>query len=272
VNLTEFLDEFQLEAGEKLDIIANQLLRLERDSSNPQPIREMFLAAHTIKGGAAMLRLTDVESLAHAIEDLLSSFRDQQRGLDGPTADLLFQSIDHLRSLVAGASSVSVGSEPDSRIASFAAQLRANADGSVRTTMPDVFEDPSSTRRALLVDDSPTVRELYSMLLEDAGFEVEAYADGQVALSRALAEAFTLVVSSLQNAGMGGFELTTALRANHGYRDVPIILTSADTDPELARRASECGARALVRKGTLHDQRLREAMREVGALRAPKPR
>jgi chemotaxis protein histidine kinase CheA len=268
VNLSEFLDEFQLEAGEKLDIIASQLLRLERDSGNPQPIREMFLAAHTIKGGAAMLRLTDVESLAHAIEDLLSSFRDQHRVLDGPTADLLFQSIDHLRNLVASASSESVGLEPDARIASFAAQLRANADGSGRTPAPGTVEEQPLNRRALLVDDSPTVRELYRMLLEDAGFEVEAYEDGRTALASALAEAFVLVVSSLQNAGLGGFELAAALRANQAYRTVPIILTSADTDPELARRATECGARALVRKGSLNEERLREVLREIGALRA----
>jgi CheY-like chemotaxis protein/HPt (histidine-containing phosphotransfer) domain-containing protein len=268
VNLSEFLDEFQLEAGEKLDIIASQLLRLERDSGNPQPVREMFLAAHTIKGGAAMLRLTDVESLAHAIEDLLSSFRDQHRVLDGPTADLLFQSIDHLRSLVASASSESVGLEPDLRIASFAAQLRANADGSARTPIRGVVDDRPLNRRALLVDDSPTVRELYRMLLEDAGFEVEAVEDGRTALASALAADFALVVSSLQNAGMGGFELASELRANPTYRDVPIILTSADTDPDLARRATECGARALVRKGSLHEERLREVLREIGALRA----
>jgi chemotaxis protein histidine kinase CheA len=268
VNLTEFLDEFQLEAGEKLDIIASQLLKLERDSSNPQPVREMFLAAHTIKGGAAMLRLTDVEGLAHAIEDLLSSFRDHQRVLDSPTADLLFQSIDHLRGLVAIASSESVGAEPDARIVSFAAQLRANAAGSARPTRQAAFDQESRSPRALLVDDSPTVRELHRMLLEDAGFEVEACEDGQVALSRALAENFALVLSGLQNTGMGGFELTSALRANPAYRDVPIILTSADTDPELARRAADYGARALVRKGSLQDERLRDVLREFGALRA----
>ena len=152
MNLSEFLDEFQLEAGEKLDIIASQLLRLERDSGNPQPLREMFLAAHTIKGGAAMLRLTDVESLAHAIEDLLSSFRDQQRVLDGPTADLLFQSIDHLRTLVASASSESVGLEPDPRIASFSAQLRANADGSVDTSFASAGSEITTLRGGLYIN------------------------------------------------------------------------------------------------------------------------
>src|SRR5579864_1513547 len=97
MDMSEFLHEFQLEAGEKLDLIASQLLQLERDTTNPQPVREMFLAAHTIKGGAAMLRLTDVQALAHALEDLLTKIRDQQRAVDQPTADLLFQAIDRLR-------------------------------------------------------------------------------------------------------------------------------------------------------------------------------
>ena len=109
MNPMDFLDEFQAEANEKLDTIATQLLRLERDASNTQPVREMFLAAHTIKGGAAMLRLTAVETLAHALEDLLSVFRDQERALDSATADLLFQTIDRLRELIANADPDAVG-------------------------------------------------------------------------------------------------------------------------------------------------------------------
>src|SRR4026209_2800474 len=100
MNPMDFLDEFQAEAIEKLDIINTQLLRLERDGSDPQPVREMFLAAHTVKGGAAMLRLTSVEVLAHALEDLLSTFRDDERALDAETADLLFQTIDQLRAFI----------------------------------------------------------------------------------------------------------------------------------------------------------------------------
>src|SRR5690348_14502817 len=120
MELTEFLGEFQLEAGEKLDTIASQLLRLERDASNPNPIREMFLAAHTIKGGAAMMRLTNVEALAHALEDLLSSIRDQQRTFDSSCADVLFRTIDRLRALVASANAESVGEELDESVLDFA--------------------------------------------------------------------------------------------------------------------------------------------------------
>ena len=265
MDLTEFLGEFQLEAGEKLDIMASQLLRLERDVTNPLPVRELFLAAHTIKGGAAMLRLTDVQVVAHAVEDLLSSFRDQERALDQPTADLLFQSIDRLRALIATASGESMGAEPDPRVNSFAAQVRADPRGDAGGVSPASPDQTGRLSRALLVDDSATVCELHRMLLEDAGFEVEACTDGQVALARALVETFDVVVSGLNNSGVGGFDLCSALRANPAYRNVPIILTSADPDPDSARRASECGARALVRKGTLQDERLSLVLAELGS-------
>jgi len=260
VNVAEFLNEFQLEAGEKLDLIASQLLRLERDPTSSQPIREMFLAAHTIKGGAAMLRLTDVEALAHAIEDLLSAFRDQQRTLDAQTADLLFKSLDHLRGLIAVASAESVGTEPSDWVMNFASQLRADPASVAVVPAPT-----QGKRRALVVDHSPTVRELHRMLLEDCGFEVEDCDDGQVALGRGLAKPFNLVVSGVQNPGLGGFELVSALRADPRYGQATLVLMSADEGPDLTRRASECGAHALVRKSSLQNERLTGVVRQLTA-------
>ena len=262
MDLSEFLNEFQLEAGEKLDAIASQLLRLERDATNPQPIREMFLAAHTIKGGAAMMRLTEVEALAHALEDLLSSFRDQQRTLDAPAADLLFQAIDRLRGLIAEASNQSVGVEPDERLVAFVSRLRAGGSDLQNASAESGSNPP--LRRALVVDASATVRELHRMVLEDAGYEVEMCDDGQSALSRAVAEQFGLIVAGLQDDTLAGYELSTALRANQATRNVRIILTSADAGPRLARKATECGAHTLVRKGSLVDAALANVLRELG--------
>jgi len=246
MDLIEFLSEFQLEAGEKLDLIASQLLRLERDTSDLQPVREMFLAAHTIKGGAAMMRLTEVEALAHAVEDLLSAIRDQQQPMDAAAADLLFQAIDRLRALIADASAASVGAEPDADLLAFAAGLRAGA------TAPA----PSGPRRAIVVDDSPTVRALHKMLLEDAGYSVDVYADGHTAVTRAMAERLDLVVASVQSEALGGFELASALR----HTDIAVVLTSTDPTADMSRRATAAGAKALVRKGSLRDSDLQSVL------------
>jgi chemotaxis protein histidine kinase CheA len=240
VDLTEFLGEFQLEAGEKLDLIASQLLRLERDATNPQPVREMFLAAHTIKGGAAMMRLTEVQALAHGLEDLLSSIRDQQRPLDGVAVDLLFQAIDRLRALVTEASAASVGAEPDEALLAFAARLREPA--------PTVVPAPptSGRQRVLVVEESPTVREMERMLLEDAGYDVEAAADWHgIAL-----DGFDVVVCGVQS---GGLEVCRA--------HPRVVVTSTDATAELAQRATSAGAAGLVRKASLRDSDLASALK-----------
>ena len=277
MNPIEFLAEFQAEAAEKLDAIGGYLLRLERDTSNLEPVRDMFLAAHTIKGGAAMLRLTDVEALAHALEDLLSSLRDRRQTLGAPIADLLFQTTDYLRSLIVSASVSAVGAEPDPRVQEWAARLRASAatPPSLQATAasPGLAPQPTSHTelrppRVLLVDASATVRELYRLLLSDSGFEVEAVEDGQAALARALAGSFDLVVSGLETPGLRGFDLASALRSAPGYRDVPIVLVSSDDDADRRRLAVRAGAQVLLPKGSLDDQRLLDAVRGLLAPRA----
>ena len=257
MNPLDFLSEFQAEAGEKLDLIATQLLRLERDSANPQPVREMFLAAHTIKGGAAMLRLTDVEALAHALEDLLSSFRDAQRTLDGATADLLFGAIDHLRSVIAAASAAAVGAKPDPRMLEFAERLRAVARG-------ETPRAPSGSSRVLVVDDSATVRALHELILVRAGFSVECVPDAQAALSRAAEEKYAAIVCGVQLLGMDGFELVAALRAHANHAHAALVLMSDDADEAMAEQARAAGASVLLRKDSLEDERLTEALGGLG--------
>lgn len=237
MDITEFLGEFQLEAGEKLDMIASQLLLLERDASNPQPVREMFLAAHTVKGGAAMMRLTEVEALAHAVEDLLSKIRDQQRAVDSDTADLLFQAIDRLRTLITEASQESVGVEPDAHLQAFVEQLRS---GRVAPVAP--ASTASMGRRALVIETSATVRELQRMVLEDAAYEVVTCAD----IESVTGEGFSVVVAGVDH----GFDLVAR------FANARVVLTSSDADPGMAQRAARAGAFALVRKGSLQNSEL----------------
>ena len=234
MDLTEFLGEFQAEAVEKLDAITGYLLRLERDRTDLQPVREMFLAAHTIKGGAAMMRLTEVEAVAHALEDLLSAFRDGQRALDSVGADLVLQAIDRLREMIASATAAAVSAELDPRTLQFAALLRGEPSIAALTT-----------KRALVMDDSATVRELHRMLLEDAGYQVVVWTSGEVA------ERFDLIVASLEWGSTLG-------------RDTPVILTTAEMTADLQREALKSGARALVRRGSLRNNPLRDELRRPG--------
>src|SRR5579872_6790197 len=101
MEIAELWDDFRTEVDEHLQALDAALLKLERQPSAPEPLRQMFLSAHTIKGDAAMIGLEQVRDLAHAMEDVLVVLRDGQRPLSRDVADLLFRAVDGLRQLVA---------------------------------------------------------------------------------------------------------------------------------------------------------------------------
>lgn len=65
--VTAFLEEL----AENLGTIENALVRLEEDPENPIHLHEIFRAAHTIKGNAAMMNLANLVALGHALETAL---------------------------------------------------------------------------------------------------------------------------------------------------------------------------------------------------------
>lgn len=260
----EFLDDFRAEANEHLRALDALLLQLERDPWDPQRIREMFLSAHTIKGGAAMLGLTATRDLAHAMEDVLAYLRDQREPLDGPTADLLFRALDMLGTLI---DTAEPGQEPpDNGRSDLLAALGARATSGASELSPEkvaAAKEEALGPRVLLVEDSPTVRLMESMLLQDAGFAVDALADGREALERVQGTTYALVVSGVETRGLRGPDLALALRTLPSTRDVPIILMSSDDNASHRQQAAQAGVQAYIRKGSFGQQRLVVAAREL---------
>jgi chemotaxis protein histidine kinase CheA len=277
LDLREFVEDVRAEAAEHLRVLDMELLKLEREPTNPAPIRQMFLSAHTIKGSAAMVDLTEVSSLAHAVEDVLASLRDDYQPLDTATADLLFRGLDTLRALVArsqpGQVTADLPTEP------LVGLLRSRAGrGSplgVPSGDPSVVDNagqaggvaqaaPRAGRpRVLLVEDSPTVRMLETMLLTDAGFEVEAVDDGAHALELALERPYQLLVTAVETRGLRGHDLAITLRATPTGQHLPIIIMSSDDDEVARQRAAEADVQAYIRKGSFGRQRLVETARTL---------
>ncbi len=94
------MDEFKSEALEHLERIDQGLLLLEQNPQNLEQVRNLFLSAHTIKGGAAMLSLTAIKEITHAFEDILDALRQGKYVADPSTITLLLQTADLLRLVV----------------------------------------------------------------------------------------------------------------------------------------------------------------------------
>lgn len=259
----DFINDFRIEADEHLHALDAQLLKLERDPSDPLPIRAMFISAHTIKGGAAMLSLSGVADLAHAMEGVLARLRDDQRSLDRDTADLLFRVLDVLRDIVPRA----LPGIPldDVGTVALAKELRQRAiDLEANAANPGTQENPlAKARRVLIVDDSATVRMLATMQFSDAGYQVDAVADGKCALNKVLQEPYDLLVTSIEMQGLRGLDLVAALRAIPEHRALPVIVMSADNDPNNRQQAVDLDVQAYIQKGSIEQGDLVETANQL---------
>jgi chemotaxis protein histidine kinase CheA len=270
-DLTAIIGEFRQEADEHIEAMNARLLELERDPIATEAIRSMFLSAHTIKGSAAMLDMQEISTLAHAIEDVLAYLRDERQPLNRVTADLLFKSLDMLRALLGAPVTGDVA--PGPAILEMSAALRRHVtdrvmDDTESPTAPDDRDVP----RALLLDDSATVRLLETMQLNEAGFKVDAVADGLKALNLAMAHPYDLIVTGVECEGLRGWDLLTALREVLSSRAMPIIVMSSDRDSD-PRDVAEAGLYAYLRKGSLPCHDLRDTAMKIlteRAVTAPK--
>ncbi len=262
-DLTAIIGEFREEADQHIDMLNARLLELERDPTATEPIRAMFLSAHTIKGSASMLDLPHISLLAHAVEDVLAYLRDKRRPLDQETAELLFAGLDMLRALIGAP--VLGAEEPSPAILELSGALR-------RRAMHQAGDVPTKQRRtgpaprALLLDDSATVRLLETMQLQEAGFEVDVVEDGLQALSSAVAEPYDLIVTGVECKGLRGWDLVAALREVVSSRAMPIIVMSSDRNSD-QRDLGEAGVYAYLRKGSLRRSELADTARKLLAER-----
>jgi chemotaxis protein histidine kinase CheA len=248
------MNEFRNEAADHLAVLDAELLKLEREPSDAERVRRMFVAAHSIKGGAAMLGLDEIKDLAHAMEEVLARLRDQKRALQVDTADLLFRAVDLLRACLTGAASG--GTAADS-VTELIERLHAHLAGTDRPDQPPAPASEPGVARALLVENSPTLRALESMILADAGFQVDVLRDGNEALEQAARGQYLLVVTGMETAGLRGIDLAAALRDNQRTHEATIAVLTSEDSPDDRHQAAALGVH-YIRRDKTGSKRLRE--------------
>jgi two-component system chemotaxis sensor kinase CheA len=129
-----------------------------------------------------------------------------------------------------------------------------------------VLESPSAVearRRLLLVDDSMTTRTLERNILESAGYDVMAAADGRAALELLERHGADLVVSDVEMPHLDGLGLLTAIRASSRFRDLPVILLTSLEAADHRQRGLDAGADAYLVKSAFDQSRLLETIRQL---------
>lgn len=108
----------------------------------------------------------------------------------------------------------------------------------------------------LIVDDSDTTRQIERSILEGAEFSVDTAVDGIDGLEKAKAKQYDLVMSDKDMPRMTGLVLLDNLRRMEQYKEVPVVIVSADQSPEVLAEFNRLGANAIIAKSDFERSKL----------------
>jgi len=121
--------------------------------------------------------------------------------------------------------------------------------------------------RILVVDDDPTIRELLSIHLRNAGYEVDTACDGVEAGYGVLRARPDLIIVDVNMPHLDGFEFVEAVRAESSMRELPVIFLTSAEEGEL--RGKALGAVGYVPKPVRADRLLSVVAAHVPGGRQP---
>lgn len=99
-------------------------------------------------------------------------------------------------------------------------------------------------RRILVVDDEPINLEIIREYLEGGAYDLDMVASADAAWQRLVApgNTYDLAILDRMMPGMNGIELLKRMKADAGFRDIPVIIQTAASAPEQVREGIEAGA------------------------------
>jgi CheY-like chemotaxis protein len=120
----------------------------------------------------------------------------------------------------------------------------------------------------LVVDDDPDILEAICDILEAEGYEVARARHGEEALARVEDRRPAVILLDLMMPVMDGVAFAQALRLRPAVRDVPIVVISADGNPQ---RAASVGASGYLAKPFDIEALLAQVAGITRATQAPAP-
>lgn len=112
------------------------------------------------------------------------------------------------------------------------------------------------SKTILVVDDSASLRQIVSIALKGAGYEVVEAADGQEALNLLDGRKINLIVSDVNMPVMDGITMVTEIKKNPNYKFTPIIMLTTESQDDMKTKGKEAGVRAWVVKPFKPEQML----------------
>lgn len=104
------------------------------------------------------------------------------------------------------------------------------------------------TKKILVIDDSASLRQVVSIALKGAGYEVIEAADGQQALERLDSNRVHLAICDVNMPVMDGITFVKEVKKRPNHRFLPIIMLTTESRESRKQEGQMAGAKAWVVK------------------------
>jgi DNA-binding response OmpR family regulator len=100
-------------------------------------------------------------------------------------------------------------------------------------------------KRIVIVEDDPSIRDVFEIILKLDGYEVITMARGEALLASEI-EAPDLFILDKQLSGLDGLAVCRHVKTQEKYAHVPVIMLSAS--PNIAELSEHAGADGVIKK------------------------
>ena len=111
-------------------------------------------------------------------------------------------------------------------------------------------------KNIMIVDDSASLRQVVSIALKGAGYDVLEACDGKDALAKISGQKIHLVISDVNMPNMDGISFVKALKQDATYKFTPVIMLTTEAGEAKKSEGQAAGAKAWVVKPFLPPQLL----------------
>ena len=100
----------------------------------------------------------------------------------------------------------------------------------------------------MVVDDSASLRQVVTIALKGAGYDVLEASDGKDALGKLTGQRVHLIVSDVNMPNMDGITMVQEIKKRAEYKFTPIMMLTTESDKDKMMQGKAAGAKAWLVK------------------------
>jgi two-component system chemotaxis response regulator CheY len=104
------------------------------------------------------------------------------------------------------------------------------------------------SKSILIVDDSASIRQVVSITLKGAGYDVVEAADGKEGLEKLDGRKIHLIISDVNMPNMDGISMVKEIKQMPAYKFTPIIMLTTEGSDDKKQQGKDAGAKAWIVK------------------------